>query len=66
MYKKSAFLLFFKGALNSNAVPHLDSYQHLILGGTEVVAFGQKDFPESPFSELSLQNNVSPLNVLHI
>lgn len=43
---------------------YLDSYQYLLLVRREVVALSQEDFPESSLSQLSLQHNVVPLNML--
>lgn len=45
---------------------YLHSHEHLVLGGAEVVAFGQEDLSKGSLAQLSLQHNVSPFNVLHV
>lgn len=43
---------------------HLDSHQHLVLGGTQVVTLCQEDLAERSFAQLPLQDDVPPLYVL--
>lgn len=45
---------------------YLHSHKHLVLGGAEVVAFGQEDLSKGSLTQLSLQHDVSPFNVLHV
>lgn len=43
---------------------YLDSHQHLVLGGTQVVTLCQEDFAERSFTQLPFQDDVPPLYVL--
>lgn len=43
---------------------YLDSHQHLVLGGAQVVTLCQEDFAECTFAQLPFQDDVSPLYVL--
>lgn len=43
---------------------HLDSHQHLVLGGAQVVTLCQEDFSKSSFTQLPLQDDVSTLYML--
>lgn len=45
---------------------YLHCHQHFVVGGAEVVTLGQEHLPKGTFSQLPLQNDVSPLNVLDI
>ena len=51
---------------NGWIISYLNSHQHLVLGGAEVVALCQEDLPKGPLAQLPLQHDVSPLNVLDV
>lgn len=44
---------------------YLDSHMELLLVWCQVVALSKKDLPKGPFTQLPLQHDVVPLNVLH-
>lgn len=43
---------------------YLDGHKHLLLVGDEVVAFGQENLPEGALTQLPLQHDVPPLDVV--
>lgn len=47
------------------AGPYLDGHVELLLVWGQVVALGQEHLPEGSFSQLALQNDVVPLDVLN-
>lgn len=44
---------------------YLDGHMDLLMVWHQVIALGKKDFPEGSFSQLPLQHNIVPLDVLH-
>ena len=43
---------------------YLDSHQHFVLGGAQVITLCQEDFTEGSLTQLPLQDDVSPLYML--